>query len=310
MINQPIVVGVDGSAEGNTAAAVAWRLSSATGARCQLVHAARDVRTALDLTGTGISLDDLQLAQLGRVRADIVAALENVVPRSTLARLIIRPGRTARVLTDVALEVDADLVVLGGKHHSALGRWFGGSTVRHAVRRLPVPLLVTAAGELPLHPRVLVAVDLSEAARPTIEHARAFAALLGAPLRALHVVEPLPIAPEVPLSVDMTAYEAQQRERLDRDVWPLLPLPDHQKVVRRGLAVETIAQEAAAWRADVIVVGSHGKGWVDRLLIGSVTEQLLDDLPAAMLVVPVLAPERERITIPRAAVREATVAPA
>jgi len=35
-----------------------------------------------------------------------------------------------------------------------------------------------------------------------------------------------------------------------------------------------------------VVVGSHGKGWVDRLLLGSTTERLLDQLPASLLVVP------------------------
>ena len=36
----------------------------------------------------------------------------------------------------------------------------------------------------------------------------------------------------------------------------------------------------------------HGKGWVDRLLIGSVTEDLLNNLPCAVLVVPVPKPAR------------------
>jgi nucleotide-binding universal stress UspA family protein len=81
---------------------------------------------------------------------------------------------------------------------------------------------------------------------------------------------------------------------MERDLWPLLPIPDQHKVIRRGQAAETIAQEAAAWRADVIVVGSHGKGWVDRLLIGSITEALLNDLPTAMLVIPVPAPVRRQ----------------
>jgi len=74
-------------------------------------------------------------------------------------------------------------------------------------------------------------------------------------------------------------------------------VPDHHKVVRQGIALDAIADEATAWRADVIVVGSHGKGWVDRLVIGSVTEDLLNDLPTAVLVIPVPAPER-RATIP------------
>ena len=88
-------------------------------------------------------------------------------------------------------------------------------------------------------------------------------------------------------------YEAWCLERLERDLWPLLPVPDTHKVVRRGAPVDAIADEAAAWRADVIVVGSHGKSWVDRLLIGSVTEALLNDLPAAVLVIPVAAPARQ-----------------
>jgi nucleotide-binding universal stress UspA family protein len=138
----------------------------------------------------------------------------------------------------------------------------------------------------------MVAVDISYAARPTIERATAFAQLLGGPLHALHVIEPAVTVPEVMFLPDPLDYAGWSRERMERDMWPLLPIPDHHKVIRRGDAVKTIAEEATSWRADVIVVGSHGKRWIDRLLIGSVTEELLNDLPAAVLVVPVPAPVR------------------
>jgi len=36
-----------------------------------------------------------------------------------------------------------------------------------------------------------------------------------------------------------------------------------------------------------LVVGSHGKGWAERALVGSVTEQLLNHLPLSLVVVPV-----------------------
>ena len=294
MIAGPVVVGVDGSPEAGAAAAAAWRLAQAVGVRCHLVHATRDVRTALDLAGTGVSLDDLQLAMLARTRSEIAAALEDRVPPHVLEGLIVRAGRPAAVLAEVIEETDAGMVVLGGKHHSTLGRWLGGSTVHYAVRRLSVPLLVTA-GDVPPRPRVLVAVDLSYAALPTLDQAVDFARLLGGPLRALHVLEPLPNVPELPFPVDVENYEARSRERLEKDVWPALPVPDHHKVVRHGIAPDAIAKEAAAWRAEVIVVGSHGKGWVDRLVIGSVTEDLLNDLPTAVLVIPVPAPERREM---------------
>ena len=274
MIAGPVVVGVDGSPEAAAAVAAGWRLAEAAGVRCHLVHATRDVRSALDLAGTG----------------------EDRVPPYVLEGLTVRAGRPTAILAEVVEETKAGLVVLGGKHHSTLGRWLGGSTVQHAVRRLSVPLLVTA-GDLHPRPRVLVAVDLSYAALPTLDQAVDFARLLGGPLRALHVVEPIPNVPELPFPVDVGDHEARSREQLERHVWPALPVPDHHKVVRQGIALDAIAEEAAVWRADVIVVGSHGKGWVDRLVIGSVTEDLLNDLPTAVLVIPVPASER-RETIP------------
>jgi len=296
MAGQPIVIGVDGSPEGAAAARAGWTLAHAAGVDCQLVHATRDVRTALDMAGSGVSLDALELAMLARARTDIVIALRNHLPSPLLDRLVVRPGKTAAVLTDVIAESDGQLLVLGGKHHSTLGRWLGGSTVQHVVRRLSVPLLVTT-GALPPRPRVLVAVDASYAAHETIEQATAFARVLGGPLHAVHVIEPAETFADALFLPDPLNFEAWSRERMERDIWPLLPIPDHHKVIRRGIPIEAIAEEATAWRADVIVVGSHGKGWVDRLLIGSVTEALLNDLPSAVLVVPVPAPIRPQ-TVP------------
>lgn len=273
-----IVVGVDGSPESCAAAAAGWMLARAEGSTCQLVHATYDTRLSLEYAGTGIATDALQLALLARTRSELAVALRDCVPAALVDRMIVRPGRPAFVLEEAAGEVDATMLVLGGKHHSTLGRWLGGSTVQHAVRRFTVPVLVTA-GDLRPRPRVLVAVDASYAAVPTARQAMAFAQLLGGPLHAVHVVEPGPAATSTP-----------EADRVERDVWTLLPIPDHHKVVRHGIPAETIAEEAAAWRADVIVVGSHGKNWVDRLLIGSVTEDLLNDLPAAVLVIPVPAP--------------------
>ena len=60
--------------------------------------------------------------------------------------------------------------------------------------------------------------------------------------------------------------------------------------MRRGRAAAAITSEVRQWNADLVVMGSHGKGWVDRLLIGSTSERLLNVLPTSMLVVPVSRP--------------------
>lgn len=278
MISHAVVVGVDGSAESGSAASVGWMVARAAGVRCQLVHAAHDATASFELAGPGVVTESLQLALLAQARVAVGASLGECVPPPVVDGMVVSAGGAGEVLDALLAETNASLLVLGGKRHSRLGRWLGGSTVQQMVRRVNVPLLVTT-GELRARPRVLVAVDPSPAAVPTARHAIAFARLLGSPLRALHVVDPPPALAELP--------QDWSRRIVERDVWPTIPIVDHAKVIREGVPLETIVDEAAAWRADVIVVGSHGKGWVDRLLIGSVTEDLLNNLPCAVFVVPV-----------------------
>jgi nucleotide-binding universal stress UspA family protein len=292
MSTRPIVVGVDGSPESVTAAEAGWQLAQASGVSCQLVHALPGARSAFELAGAGVVLEDFELALRTRARTEVLAAIRDRVPSRVADQLIVREGRPVAVLQEILSHTTAHTLVLGGKHHSTLGRWLGGSTVHQVLRGITVPLLVTAGG-LPRRPRVMVAIDMSHAARETIQRALAFAALLGSPVRALHVIEEARDVPKVILRPGILNYEDWCRQRLQRDLWPLLPVPDTHKVIRRGAVVDTIAAEAAAWRADVIVLGSHGKSWVDRMLIGSVTEALLNDLPAALLVVPIAAPARQ-----------------
>jgi nucleotide-binding universal stress UspA family protein len=177
------------------------------------------------------------------------------------------------------------LLVLGGKHHSTLERWLGGSTSLHVVRSAETPVLITAGTPQKIR-RLLVAADLSAASGPTIGLAERFARLVGAELRIVTVFELLPDLPGVP-ALDPTEYFALAQETLERDVWPLVKTPHVEKLVRHGHVVETLLREAADWNADVLVVGSHGKGWAQRVLLGSVTERLINQLPASLLVAPV-----------------------
>jgi len=133
---------------------------------------------------------------------------------------------------------------------------------------------------------VLAAVDTSpEAARVTIAAAERLAALVGAEVRVVSVLEPLPIVPDVP-NYDLTTYYAMLEDHLTREIWPLVRTSGARKVSRYGRPGDEIAAEVAEWSADLLVVGSHGKDWIDRILIGSVTEGLLNHLPTSMLVVP------------------------
>jgi nucleotide-binding universal stress UspA family protein len=248
------------------------------------VHAVRDAWAPLVAVSADPQVVKMQELQLALARHQVNEALAKVDPRCS-AQLDVVFGPPAAVIQQVIRDERPGLVVLGGKHHSTLERWLGGSTSLHVVRSAEVPVLITAGNPTAFR-RVLVAADLSAAAGPTIGVAERFARLVGAQLRVLTVFEPLPDLPGV-TPVDPAEYFGLAQERLARDVWPLVKTPGVEKFVRHGEVVDTLLREATDWKADVLVVGSHGKGWAQRVLLGSVTERLINQLPTSLLVAPV-----------------------
>jgi nucleotide-binding universal stress UspA family protein len=187
------------------------------------------------------------------------------------------------VLAERAKQHRATLVVLGRKRRGPLERALSGRTAHYLVRALDIPILLGTRSSIR---RVLAAIDVSPAAAPTLEEARRLASALGAELRVLHVVSPVRYPRVVPRAPDRKLLERQAAEAFERFASEL-GVTAGERTVRRGSPETEIAAEAARWKADVVVVGSHGKGFVDRLLIGSTAEWLLDRLAtASLLVVP------------------------
>ena len=281
----PIVVGVDASPAAAGAAAVGERLARLASVPCRLVHAVRDAWAPLVAVSVDSQVAHMQQLQLAVARQHVNDAVGTAVSEQTRRNLDVVFGPGAAVLQQVMREQRPGLVVVGGKHHSVLERWLGGSTSLHVVRAAEVPVLITS-GTPAAFRRVLVAADLSTASGPTIGLAERFARLVGAELRVLTVFEPLPDLAGAQV-VDPNQYFALAQETLERDVWPIVKTPGVAKFVRHGNVVETLMRESVDWQADVLVVGSHGKGWAQRVLLGSVTERLINNLPTSLLVAPV-----------------------
>ena len=286
---KPIIAGVDASPEAAAAAAVAWMIAQKAGTTCQLVHATRDAWAALTAADLPERFGELDYFLIQQAREQVAQSLGLKLPAEIVAGLKVANGRAPMVLNDAVAQAGGGMIVLGGKHHSALGRWLGGSTSHNMVRAAAVPVLVTA-GEPREIERILVSVDVSPASKPTLELAERFAGLLGAKLRAISVMEPLPLVPEAP-PVDLREYYEIWEEMLKRDVWPLLRTPGVETMVRHGNVIETLLREVHDWQADILVVGSHGKKLAQRMLLGSVTEQLLNHLPTSVLVAPIAVPQ-------------------
>ncbi|HWC74887.1 MAG TPA: universal stress protein, partial [Gemmatimonadales bacterium] len=238
----PIVVGVDTSTAAAGAAAVGERLAKLANVPFRLIHAVRDAWAPLVAVSADPQVVKMQRLQLAVARHHVNEALGTVVSERLREKVDIIFGPPPVVLQHIMREQRPGLVVLGGKHHSTLERWLGGSTSLHVVRSAEVPVLITAG--TPTFKRVLIAADLSAAAGPTIGLADRFARLVGAELRVLTVLEPLPDLAGIP-SVDATEYFALAQETLEREIWPLVKAPGVEKFVRHGTVVDTLLREAA-----------------------------------------------------------------
>jgi len=195
-------------------------------------------------------------------------------------------GSPAPVLADAAAEVRADLLIVGAARGSRLGRAILGTTAQRVLRAARVPVLV-ARRPLPAPPkRVLLTTDLSELSAAVHETALDTVDLFfHAPIqvRSLLVLAwspvPSPLTPEVLDRAARAELESFLRGRGRVG-------PPVEAVVRTGILADEIVAEAREWNADLLVVGTHARGWGARMMLGSVAEASLRDAPCNVLAVP------------------------
>ena len=131
--------------------------------------------------------------------------------------------------------------------------------------------------------RILLATDFSPGSRQARDSAHGLARRLGAEILVVHVSEPLAVVP----GSDLAADEAAMAQRaLDGVVSELT----RDGVTARGLLVPgepaaEIVRLAERERADMVVVGTHGRSGLAHVLIGSVAERVVRRAPCPVLTV-------------------------
>ena len=144
---------------------------------------------------------------------------------------------------------------------------------------------------------IVVGIDFSdlsaEAARVATNLARASS---DAEIHLVHVLVPPVATGDVPVTIPLEGLEGEARARLAELHAHVLATAGGVVVTARtvlGVPREVLPRLAGDLRADLVVVGTHGRKGLARLAFGSVAEAVVRNAPCAVLVVRprVLAPE-------------------
>jgi len=206
--------------------------------------------------------------------------------------VLIDVGDPAGVILDRATRLAADLIVIGTHGTSGFEHLVLGSVTEKVLRRATCPVLTVpprakATSQLSFR-RLLCAVDFSEWSLEALKLAVSFAQESGATLTLLHVLEWPWHEPPPPAFDDLPIAQADalrsHRQYLEATVLTRLGTLVPEKLAGRitvaprvshGKPYVEILRVAAEDKADLIVLGVHGRRAIDILLLGSTTNQLV-----------------------------------
>jgi nucleotide-binding universal stress UspA family protein len=231
-----------------------------------------------DVTSPPMMDEENRRAALGAVKARLDA-----LPDAETWNVHAIVGWPGEAIVDEAERWPASLIVLGRGAYHAWDRLFGPETAIAVARRTHAPVLAVPPNARKIPSRVLAAIDFTKSS----VNAAKLAARLMAPNGTLilaHVTAFDPgTAPEGSMADLYDTGAADKLAALQREI--------HRETPRRietalftGGVVDKLIEHARQERCDLIAVGGHHMGFVDRILMGSVRSGLLCSAECSVLI--------------------------
>lgn len=190
---------------------------------------------------------------------------------------------------------DYDLIVMGTHAREGLNRMLLGSVTERVVRMAHIPVMVTRAQTSSEFKRILVPVDSTLNSLQVVEHAKALALELPAKLHFVHVTQNIPM----PFSDSFGAYGAFDAAGLSKSLEETgnLTLQKAVEICQEFTPTTSLLHAnsdqihnvilgaAKDVHADLIVMMTHARAGMERLLLGSVSEGVVHHANVPVLLV-------------------------
>lgn len=149
-----------------------------------------------------------------------------------------------------------------------------------------------------MYDHILIATDGSETAQKGVEHGLALAKSVGAKVTVVTVTEPFPVyagaaagAGWAPAPMLVSDYEESQKSAAETTLGAVkaeaekLGVNSETMHIPEAHPADAIVEAAQKCNCDLIVMASHGRRGISRLLLGSQASQVLTSSPVPVLVV-------------------------
>jgi nucleotide-binding universal stress UspA family protein len=282
-----IVVAVDGSAASDTAVVWAARDAAMHNTPLTLVHAVVTPTSTWPPVPYPDSLLEKLEDDAHQAIAHACKLAEDAMPADRKVAIKKELVYSSPALALIKLADQAELIVVGSSGRGLLARGILGSVSSTVVRHAGCPVAVIRDEDLPdpLHGPVLVGIDGSPASELATAIAFDQASRRGVDLVVLHAWSDMAVL-ELP-AFDWQTVEAEAERSLAealagwQERYPDVPV---RRLLVRDLPAQQLIQQSKSLEAQLVVVGSHGRGGLTGLILGSVSNTVLHSVRVPVIV--------------------------
>jgi len=258
-------------------------------AKLLLVHVTTDLKTLLEHSETALDVEALQKSNIRHAQERLEERVKGLPIEN---EIIISQGTPADIISRLASEQQADMVITATHGKAGFKRILLGSVTEKLIKTLHCPLLVLPLQEHDLTPpaaveiklkKILVGCDFSSDSKLAFDYGLSLAQAFQAELHLSHVIKP---------SLYKNEREGinQLRDRLEKKLDNLVP-----EACRDWCTAKTALLDGEPYMAlmdyakeqgmDMLVLGIRGHTLWEKLLVGSTTDRLIRHSPLPVLAV-------------------------
>jgi nucleotide-binding universal stress UspA family protein len=239
--------------------------------------------------GSAISVADVTTEMQAHSKVELTKLKTKALKTGVDVQTEVRVGDIDLEIRAAIRQNKADLLVMGTHGRRGFERWVMGSVTERLMRSCPIPLLAISspkgAAAPPAIRHIVVTTDFSDGTPNAVAHAFSIAQESQSRITLLHVID----------DVAITQLRVGQRGLLINEIREQLEefVPEEARTwcdvetrVEIGTPYQMILKVLKSEKPGLLVMNVHGKGMIDRALIGSTAERVLRAAECPVLLVP------------------------